>query len=399
MNTTDLAGRLAHQLADPATTDTSTNTHRPVPQSLANGAAGTALLHIERARTGHGSPTTAHTWLTAATTHGLHRGDHAGLFHGVPALAYAIELAARATGAYQRARSDFAAATIAITQARLDAAHTRIDHHRTPALAEFDLMRGLTGLGAYHLTAHPDHPITARVLNYLVRLTEPQPTGLPGWWTHLGPHGRPSPDHPHGHANHGIAHGITGPLALLAIAHRHGVTVTDHTTAIDRIHTWLDTWQQTSDTGPWWPRTLTTAELDTGRTRETHPGPPSWCYGTPGLARAQQLSAIATNNPARRHTAETALHHCLTDPTQLDQITDIGLCHGTAGLLHTTRRAAADAATPELSQQVPALAARLVEQLEHHHAGTELLDGTTGAALALHTLDARTIWDRCLLLT
>ncbi|CRK59226.1 Lanthionine biosynthesis cyclase LanC [Alloactinosynnema sp. L-07] len=399
MNTTDIAEVLAQRLADPTTTTTADNTHRPVPQSLANGAAGIALLHIERARTGHGSPATAHAWLTAATAQGVHRGDQAGLFHGAPALAFATNLAAQATGGYQHAHSDFAAATISITTTRLALAHARIDRGDTPALAEFDLIRGLTGLGAYHLTAHPDHPITTAVLAYLVQLAEPHPTGLPGWWTHLAPYGRRSHDYSDGHGNFGVAHGIAGPLALLAIAIREGVVVRGHIAAINRILTWLDTWQQRTPTGTWWPRTITTDELGTGRTQTTRPGPPSWCYGTPGLARAQQLAAIATNDPTRRHTAETALLDCLTDPAQADQITDAGLCHGAAGLLHTTTRIASDASVPELTSLLPDLTARLIDQLRRQPAGTELLDGSAGAALALHSLTAQpTSWDRCLLL-
>jgi hypothetical protein len=42
-----------------------------------------------------------------------------------------------------------------------------------PTLAEYDLIYALTGLGAYHLAWHRNHDITADVLCYLVRLTEP----------------------------------------------------------------------------------------------------------------------------------------------------------------------------------------------------------------------------------
>ncbi|MGM1058382.1 hypothetical protein [Saccharothrix sp. Mg75] len=39
-------------------------------------------------------------------------------------------------------------------------------------MAEYDLICGLSGLGAYHLHRHPQHEITAEVLSYLVRLTD-----------------------------------------------------------------------------------------------------------------------------------------------------------------------------------------------------------------------------------
>ncbi|WP_433261370.1 hypothetical protein ACQPZF_26595 [Actinosynnema sp. CS-041913] len=68
------------------------------------------------------------------------------------------------------------------------------------AMAECDLICGLSGLGAYHLHHNPQHEITDEVLSYLVRLTEPLPGStddLPGWWTDVGtrstsPRGMPS---------------------------------------------------------------------------------------------------------------------------------------------------------------------------------------------------------------
>ncbi|MGW1807070.1 lanthionine synthetase LanC family protein [Streptomyces sp. NPDC002078] len=54
---------------------------------------------------------------------------------------------------------------------------------------------------------------------------------------------RPSPRWPGGHGNFGLAHGIAGPLALLAMALRHGHAVPGQTQAIIRICDWLDRWR------------------------------------------------------------------------------------------------------------------------------------------------------------
>src|SRR5262249_59670842 len=109
-------------------------------------------------------------------------------------------------------------------RARLPRAHQRIEARQRPALAEYDLIRGLTGIGAYLL--HRGHDDQLRdVLAYLVRLTHPLTTldgqTLPGWWTPRAPHDRPSPRWPGGHANLGLAHRITGPLDLLSTPCRH----------------------------------------------------------------------------------------------------------------------------------------------------------------------------------
>ncbi len=192
-----------------------------------------------------------------------------------------------------------------------------------------------------------------------------------------------------------MAHGITGPLALLALTLRDGITVDGHVAAIGRICLWLDDWQQDGSGGTWWPQTITRAELHHGTSAQQTPLRPSWCYGTPGIARAQQLAAQALNDTARQHLAETAFASCVTDPSQTRLLTGRGLCHGTAGLLATARRVAGDASTPvsvaqlqDLHRQAPAAASET----------TGLLDGTAGADLAT-TGTTATSWDACLLLT
>ncbi|MGH3791362.1 MAG: lanthionine synthetase C family protein [Pseudonocardiaceae bacterium] len=401
------ADAIAHHLASPPpspTASTATATGRRRPQSLAGGAAGIALLHIERARSGHGDWPTAHAWLSAAARDELSAGPNAGLYFGAPALAFVTHAAADQPRKYQRALADLDTSTAAITQKRLGKAHARIDRADRPVLAEFDLIRGLAGLGAYHLRRHPHHDITRAVLSYLVRLTGPLPSGdgLPGWWTEVSPNGGPSPDFPGGHGNTGMAHGISGPLAVLSLALRRGVAVDGHTDAITRICTWLDTWQQQHPGGPWWPGIITLDNVHNGCFRQPTPQRPSWCYGTPGLARAQQLAALATGDTARQRTAETAMLGCLRDPAQLARIADSGLCHGLAGVFQTAWRMAADAHTPDIAAELPCLSARLLTQLRPSPEDTEFLDGHAGIALALHTAGTGTAplahWDGCLLL-
>jgi phage gp46-like protein len=250
------------------------------PQSLANGAVGVALLHIERARTGIGSWQRAHDWLSCAADGPVITGDDSHLYYGAPALAFALHAAADRPGRYARALDTLDRHVAAATRHRLERAHARMDRGELPALAEFDAIRGLAGIGAYLLRREAHTELTRTVLAYLVRLTEPVKIDgelLPGWWSDLAPSGRPSPDYPGGHANTGMAHGIGGPLALLSLAARRGITVDDQTTAIGRICAWLDQWRQDGPAAPWWPYWITREQLRSG-----HPGNgpsrPSWCY-------------------------------------------------------------------------------------------------------------------------
>ncbi len=352
-------------------------------QSLADGAAGIALLHRET-----GAWAEMYTALDQAVAEGVSIADGASLYYGAPALAFV--LAGTDQSGLARATATAAAGTATLTRRRLEAAHRRIDHRRQPEYAEYDLIRGLTGLGVA-LRRIGDRDLLRDVLTYLVRLTDPI-NGLPGWWCPHGPT-RNQPAPPGGHSNHGMAHGITGPLALLALTLIDGVTVDGHTQAITRVCQWLDTWQRQTSASAWWPEFVTLDDLDRGEPRLSRPPRLSWCYGAPGIARAQQLAARALGDTTRQRNTETAFAACIADPAQLDSLVDRGLCHGTAGLLTAARRIAADALTPIPTEPL----ARL-----HHHttpAATEptgFLDGAAGADLAV--VGTTTGWDACLLL-
>ncbi|GAA3098182.1 hypothetical protein GCM10020254_49430 [Streptomyces goshikiensis] len=107
----------------------------------------------------------------------------------------------------------------------------------------------------------------------------------------------------------------------------------------------------------------------------------------------------------------------LDGPARAGETAEAGLCHGLAGLLQITWRAARDSGDPELAERVPQLASRLLELLdeeapfgfaaapgerppEEHPGG--FLTGAAGAALALDTFardaEPATRWDRALLL-
>jgi hypothetical protein len=386
------------------------------PQSLAHGAVGVALLHVERARAGLASWDLAHEWLACAASGRVAAGEGSHLHYGAPALAFALHVAADRTGRYARAMDCLDRHIIATTRYRLDQAHARMDRGELPALAEFDAIRGLSGIGAYLLLHQPDGDVLRAVLAYLVRLTEPVAVAgeqLPGWWTGVSPSGRPSERFPDGHANSGVAHGITGPLALLSLAVRHHVVVDGQVLAVGRICAWLDRWRQEDQVSVWWPYWVTRSELRDGRLDVAGPSRPSWCYGTAGLARAQQIAALAMGDTARQRLAEAALAGALTDRRQLRAVTDLSLCHGYAGLLHVARRAAEDAITPELADHVPCLLGAIVgdgvradglaESLLRHPAGEAgLLEGAAGIALAMHAAASGAPpvsgWDSCLLI-
>lgn len=405
-----MADELAAALAVPPPVDFGDDYRPDSPrwrdQSLPKGAAGVAVLHGLRAQLGLGGTEAMHAWFARATRDDLTAGAGAGLWFGAPALAFALHTAAPSHYRHATARLD--AAVTDLVQTRLKAATVRMDAARRPSHYEFDLTRGLAGLGAYLLLRAPASDLLRRVLAYLVRLTRPIPAedaagrNAPGWWTADIPSGPREVAFADGHANLGMAHGMAGPLALLALAIREGVTVDGHRDAIETICRHLDTWRQQSSAGPWWPERITLEELENGRPHQEGPARPSWCYGTPGLARAQQLAALALGDTARQHTAEHALARCLADPVQLARITDPALCHGWAGLLATAWHAATDASSPRITHYLDHVLVRLLDDIRDTFPGESpgLIEGSAGIALTLHSIATGTTsgWSTCLLI-
>jgi hypothetical protein len=107
---------------------------------------------------------------------------------------------------------------------------------------------------------------------------------------------------------------------------------------------------------------------------------------------------------ARPRAAENALLAAIQDYSQRIPLPEIGLCHGTAGLLQAACRMAANATDTRIADELPRLAAVLAEQMsgEAPSPGPWLMDGAAGAALALHTAGTGHVvsgWDAFLALS
>jgi len=363
--------------------------HAEWEQSLADGAAGTALLHLESGEDGE-------DWLRLMLRHEVWAHPHdTSLFQGAPAVAFVLAATdLHAPLAVLDAEID------AIVGDRLSAAHQRMNSGALPEKREYDLITGLTGLGAYLLRRYNGGDLLRDVLTYVVRLTLPRHDGLPGWWAADGPTG-PGPQWTRGHGNLGMAHGICGPLTLLALTAKRGITVAGHDEAIDRICRWLDRWRCDDGYRTWWPETVTRAEHDAGRSHSHTPTRPSWCYGTPGIARAQQLAGLTLGDPERQRTAQRTMASCLDDQDQMALLGDVSICHGWAGVLHTAWRMGKHDDT--VRAHIPWLLDQLTAWRHDQPAAQDgLLNGDAGVQLALRAASTDTApatqWDACLLL-
>ena len=378
-------------------------------QSLAHGAPGIALLHIELAATGIRPFDRAHEWLAVVASKPVTMGASTGGFYGAPAVARALAGAtAIRPGTYRSALAPLARQIAADAYARVDTAHSRMDAGELPPMAEFDTIRGLAGRGAYLLHHDPGSAALRAVLRALVRLTHPvmiEGEALPGWWTLTGPTGQVEDEFPGGHGNFGLAHGICGPLALLAQALRRGITVDGQREAVQTICLWLDSWRIDTPGGHRWPYMITRDEARTRPNQVRHSGAtrrPSWCYGTVGIARALHLAALALDDEARRRSAEDTLISAVTDPAQDALVSDASLCHGYAGLARITARAATDTNGPAATR-LHALTTDLLRRARTQPGpdAPGVLEGAAGVGLAVlaAVTEPATGWDTCLLIT
>jgi lantibiotic biosynthesis protein len=335
-------------------------------------------------------------------------GESAGLFYGAPAVAFALHTAGHP--AYRSALGNLDEALTALVAARLSAAGHRMDTGRPPRMREYDLISGLTGLGAYFLHRGSSPESLHGVLRYLVRLIQHPVTvdghRLPGWWTSDSPTTRPEDAVPAGSGIFGMAHGVAGPTALLALASRAGHTVPGQLETLAALCQLLEQWAQpVRGGGAAWPEVVSRDTWLTGPVPRFRAGRPSWCYGTPGIARALQLAGLACGRDGTRRRGEALLAACLRDSDQLARVTDSTVCHGWAGLCLAADRASADAdADSPLRRTLPGLRARLTAHLAHHPIpeGAGLLTGADGVRLTVHTLTpshpVASGWETCLLL-
>ncbi|MFT9478740.1 lanthionine synthetase C family protein [Streptomyces sp. 11-1-2] len=375
---------------------------------LGTGQAGTLLRRAVLARSDSAWEAAHRTARVISTQPATAHPDHASLYRGAPALAYALHTARHP--AYRSALETLDKTVAGLVRVKLTAARERMTTGRPPRMREYDLINGLTGLGAYLLHRRTRPELLEYVLRYIVRLLLQPVTvdgrAAPGWWTSDSPNGRPDQAWPYGHGNFGLAHGVAGPVALLALCVRAGYRVPRQQQALVHACRLLEQWSSSvSAGGTAWPETITAERWHQGPPPSTTPGRPSWCYGTPGIARALQLAALACDRPSGRRHAEHALAACLTDSSQLDSLGDATVCHGWAGLALVVATTAADAAPGSpLPGQVPLLRDRLAAHVDQHPmtdtAG--LLTGSDGVLLTLHTLTpARPVaptWTTCLLL-
>ncbi|MGW7529090.1 lanthionine synthetase C family protein [Streptomyces sp. NPDC054783] len=431
--------------------DALTDDPRPTGPAVAlEGGSGVALLLAELARRDPGRLPAAHGRLKAAAK-ALTKTASFGVHHGPAAVLTAVQAAARVGGHYPGLRHTLTAHVAAEQLARLAA------EPAGPGVSwsGYDAITGTAGVGRVLLGAVTDgdaeeraaaEPALRATLAHLVAVSRPVRMDgheVPGWWVpgHRQATEADRARFPRGDLNLGTAHGIAGPLALLARSAELGVAVDGQSAALRRIGGWLAERADRDAYGPYWERRLPLDD-ELARARGERPLPSSprtgaagaaWCYGTVGIANGLLRAARVTGEETWSRLALASSHAVLARPGTLDGLKGPTVCHGEAGFLQSLWRLGQQAADQTLLDHCDRLADRLAaawdEQADYgyrHLAGPRgatgpqhgrplaednpgILEGAAGVTAALLSVlpgaggpgseEHEPVWDRVLLLS
>jgi lantibiotic modifying enzyme len=298
----------------------------PLDCSLASGHAGLAVafayFHRWRDDRGFGETSAAH--LNSAIDHLSQIPLMPGLHAGFSGIAWAAAHLDRLAGRAEETADEFESIDAALEDLLSADSWDR----------DYDLICGLAGIGVYALERLPNpaaKQCLARIVNQLARLAEPQDAGM-SWRTplHLIPEHRRA-ERPDGEFNLGLAHGVPGPIALLAQAAAAAVAVDTAADLVDRAVPWLLE-QRLADS----PHARFGYDAGPGETRG--PARTAWCYGDPGVAAALMCAGRARGNAEWERMATEIALDALDRPEPEMQVADAGVCHGWAGLLQIFNR-------------------------------------------------------------
>jgi hypothetical protein len=343
----------------------------------------------------------------------------AGMYSGLTGLAFAAWSLSRGATRYRRLLTSIDAILLPRVAEQAEGL-ARTDGEGVP-VGEFDVISGCAGMGAYLLSRRQD-PGGAAALEAVLRAIVALACGpgpRPRWWTpaELLFDEETAAIYPHGNLNCGLAHGIPGPLALLALAFAHGIRVPGIEEAAERLAVWLVTNRVDDAWGVNWPYSVPlNSEGLPDRSAKTYgPSRTAWCYGAPGIARVLWLAGGAFGCPAWRDLAVEAMQAVYRRPAAVRCIDSPTFCHGVAGLLQITLRFAHDTRLPLFTGAAAELAEWLLSAFEPgsllgyrnwEPGGTRvdqpgLLDGAPGVLLTLLAAASAVepAWDRAFLLS
>lgn len=239
----------------------------------------------------------------------------------------------------------------------------------SPPSLLYDVIQGVSGVGRYLLDKVQEPRIEwalKSILSVLVDWTRPRLVygkTVPGWY--LSPKDTLNQlrryQSEKGNFNLGLSHGITGVLALFAIASLKGVEVSGQRESMDYIQHWMRKKSFEIEGNIHWPHSISWEE-EVGETLSSKDrSKDAWCYGVPGIARTLYLTGKALQNNDLIEFAKQAFRGIFQREERDWELPGPNLCHGIAGLLSITKRMSDEEGCEEFIPEIVSLKAKLMK--------------------------------------
>lgn len=200
--------------------------------------------------------------------------------------------------------------------------------------SEFDLIRGLVGIGVYGLERR-SRPILTSVLSHLEAMASRRPTGL-AWANPSTYHALPDQERTkEGNFDCGMAHGTPGVIGLLAGMLANGIEPDRVSTLLYGATDWVLSVRQPSSSEGLLPTWVPGSQQPPQEPQTTRI---AWCYGDLGASIALFSAAACLKNQSFLKFGSELGLNAAERPFENSGVLDAGLCHGSAGNAHVFGR-------------------------------------------------------------
>lgn len=202
---------------------------------------------------------------------------------------------------------------------------------------------------------------------------------------------------PDGHLNFGMAHGMIGPLVLLAKARHMEIRCKNLDEAIAKIYDIYMKFEYEKNDILKYPRKLS-AEAFAENRREDLSINSGWCYGNAGIVRGLMKVSRYMDWETEYYKYEQALLKIINQPLNKYNFSDINICHGYGSIINIQCAAYTDKRNKDflinlqrnLKLEINIMEERLLKNIKLN--SLEILSGYGGAVLSvLHGITGKSL--------
>ena len=380
--------------------------------SLPGGNVGVALAlgYAARLEPDEGWDVLAHQYLETAINGGLRASGNVSLHGGIAGLGHAIFYLSREGKRYHNALEG-------ISKILKKGVHKALsmlpDTEEGVKPEDYDLISGVSGIGRTLLSIHRAFDFEEELVAILDWLVKRSLNGLNGFYTPsqlVSEYDRENSPHlQNGYINFGLAHGVPGPIVLMAKALESNLNVSDLRESLSILANELAEASYEDSYGINWTTRHVEGEEAARETRT------AWCYGLPGVARSLYMAGSVLNEVKLTDKALESLLSIDRRPYAVRAIPGPTFCHGASGLLQVVLRMRHDTQSPELDILADSLLSQLLqlyipndalgfrhfEKGNHYVTSPSLLTGAIGPALVMlaSVSNEAPDWDQIFLLS